>query len=263
MCIFCGGQCGGVGELLISLGLPFLAIYFMRLKAFLGRMKKKILGQPMPESANTSCECCGDLQSAGSQGLSPMLSEVRLDQPLELSLATTSQTVDEPATSRPEGVRGWLLLLCINLIILIPALNLYQTICMTNMLVHPQYRILLALWSKSYYYLNIAMIFIMIFIAVYSFYSGWQLWTIKEGAVKTAKSFLIVQLSLALVTLALQQLMDSQSAGNAFIFAPIMGQALAPVLYFSVWYFYLMKSPRVHKTYSQAEGKPLAQYAPA
>ncbi len=27
MCIFCGGQCGGMGDMLISLGLPLLALY--------------------------------------------------------------------------------------------------------------------------------------------------------------------------------------------------------------------------------------------
>jgi hypothetical protein len=43
MCILCGGQCGGVVDLLISLGLPFVAIYFMRMKGFLTRIKNRIL----------------------------------------------------------------------------------------------------------------------------------------------------------------------------------------------------------------------------
>jgi hypothetical protein len=42
MCIFCGGQCGGVGELLISLGLPFLALYLSRIKGSLLKIKKTI-----------------------------------------------------------------------------------------------------------------------------------------------------------------------------------------------------------------------------
>ena len=43
MCIFCGGQCGGTGEFLISLGLPFLALYFSRIKNALIRIKNKII----------------------------------------------------------------------------------------------------------------------------------------------------------------------------------------------------------------------------
>ena len=47
MCIFCGGQCGGMGDMLISLGLPLLALYFFRIKGFLLRVKAKILGRPL------------------------------------------------------------------------------------------------------------------------------------------------------------------------------------------------------------------------
>jgi hypothetical protein len=254
MCIFCGGQCGGFGDLLISMTVPFLTLFFLRLKAFLARTKRKILGQPLateelPEVAHTSCACCGALPSAGPQRLSPMLSEVRLDQPLELSMAATPQNLDKPIKRGPEGVRGWLLLLCINLIILVPAFSLYQTICMVDLLVLPQYRILLALWSKSYYYLNITMIFIMIFFAIYSFYSGWQLWKKKDGAVKTTKAFLIVQLFLTLAALGLQQSMLSQAAGSGYAAVYVKGQLITAILYFSVWYTYLIKSRRVHNTY--------------
>ncbi len=49
MCIFCGGQCGGMGDMLISLGLPLLALYFFRMKGFLLRVKDKILGRPPRE----------------------------------------------------------------------------------------------------------------------------------------------------------------------------------------------------------------------
>jgi len=41
MCMFCGGQCGGVGEFLISLGLPFLALYLARIKGAVIKIKKK------------------------------------------------------------------------------------------------------------------------------------------------------------------------------------------------------------------------------
>jgi hypothetical protein len=267
MCIFCGGQCGGVGDLLISLGLPFLAIYFLRLQAFLIRMKKKILRPPptggeILEGANT-CEYCGELLTECPHKLSPIIPEVRLDQPLELSIAAAPKNIDQSTKKNPVGVKGWLLLFCFNLLILVPAFSVYQADCILNMLFLPQYRILLSIWSKNYYYFNIAMIFVMIFIGIYSFYGGWQLWSLKEDAVKTVKTFLLVQLSLTLVTLTLQQIMISQSAGTGSVSIHIMGQVLTAVLYFSVWYIYLMKSRRVHNTYGQAERRTTAHYAPA
>ncbi len=41
VCILCGGQCGGLGDFLISLGLPFLALYFSRIKQVLRKIKIK------------------------------------------------------------------------------------------------------------------------------------------------------------------------------------------------------------------------------
>jgi Protein of unknown function (DUF2569) len=266
MCIFCGGQCGGVGDLLISLGLPFLAIYLLRLQVFLARMKRKILRQPssggeIPGSAKT-CECCGELSPHGPHRLMPIIPEVRLDQPFELS--TTAIPKNLAATKKePEGVRGWLLLLCFNLVILIPAFSIYQADCIVNILFLPQYRILLSLWSRNYYHLNIAMIFIALFIAAYSFYSGWQLWSLKEGAVKTVKTFLIVQLSVTVLTLSLQKIVIPQSALAVSVSIHILGQCFTAILYFSVWYLYLMKSRRVQNTYGQAARRAKAQYAPA
>ncbi len=54
MCIFCGGQCGGMGDMLISLGLPLLALYFFRMKGFLLRVKDKVLGRPPARSCSRS-----------------------------------------------------------------------------------------------------------------------------------------------------------------------------------------------------------------
>jgi hypothetical protein len=253
MCILCGGQCGGVVDLLISLGLPFVAIYFMRLRGFLTRLKNSILRRPTPgagrQAGATTWEDCGELLSAGPHKLSPIISPVRLDQSLELSIAAAPKQLAKSTAGGPEGVKGWLLLLCVNLMILIPAFSLYQTNCIVDILFLPQYRILLSIWSRNYYYFNIAMIFIMLFVAVYSFSSGWRLWSIKEGAIRSAKNFLIVQLSLTLVTLTFQHIMTSSSAGIGYFSDQIVVQALTSILYFSVWYTYLVKSRRVFNTY--------------
>jgi hypothetical protein len=187
-----------------------------------------------------------------------------LNQLSGLSITTTPKNnLDKSSTNGPKGVRGWLLLLCFNLIILIPAFSLYQTNCTIDMLFLPQYRILLSIWSKNYYYLNVATIFSMLFIAIYSFYCGLRLWSIKGGAVRTAKIFLIVQLSLTVAILALQQIILSQSDGVRSFSPNVMGPLVTSVLYFSVWYVYLVKSRRVYNTYGQDERRTIKHYATA
>jgi hypothetical protein len=63
MCIFCSGQCGGTGEFLISLGLPFLALYFFRIKRALGRLKNKLLRRHPATgivAETVTSQCCGE-----------------------------------------------------------------------------------------------------------------------------------------------------------------------------------------------------------
>ena len=266
MCIFCGGQCGGAGEFLISMGLPLLALYFFRIKGFLLRLKDKILGRP-PRGGNLvehagSCKGGGEPSAEPPPQLKPFRPEFSLGQLTELSVAAPpGHHVGKAPKQNLAGVRGWLLLLCLNLLILIPAFSLYQINCNLDFLFLPQYRILLFVWSKSYYYFSIVNIFVMLFITAYSFYSGLQLWTIKAGAIRTAKTFLIVQLSLTLVMLALLQITMLQLGGNRNMAVFIIEQLVPPVLYFSVWYAYLGKSRRVDLTYAglQAEPRPRAE----
>ena len=255
MCIFCGGQCGGAGEFLISMGLPLLALYLYKMKGFLLRMKDKLLGRPspagnLPGQAGT-CDCCGEPASNCPHSLSPGLSALPVEQLTELAIEPAPKNNPAKTAKRTlEGVGGWLLLLCFNLVVLVPAFSLYQVNCDLDLLIRPQMRILLSVWSKSYYYFSVVNLFVMLFLALYSFYSGLRLWQIKAGAVRTAKTFLVVQLSLTLVMLALHQIILSQSGGRN-VAAATMGQSISALLFFFIWYAYLMKSRRVNQTYDQ------------
>ena len=72
MCMFCGGQCGGMGDMLISLGLPLLGLYFFRMKGFLLRVKDKILGRTPQAGKEPTGPCgCGVYRGAGAGGLAP------------------------------------------------------------------------------------------------------------------------------------------------------------------------------------------------
>ena len=64
MCIFCGSQCG-VAEFLISIGLPFLGLYFYRIRNSLGKIKNIIIrrgsaAKEIPDQT-IKCSCCGEL----------------------------------------------------------------------------------------------------------------------------------------------------------------------------------------------------------
>ena len=254
MCIFCGGQCGGMGDMLISLGLPLLALYFFRMKGFLLRVKDRILGRPpcevmLPEHSE-GCGCSGQGKPAASHPLSPVGPVVEVHQLTPLAMAVPKGNVEENVGGKnPGGVGGWLLLLCLILTLAIPALSLYQVNCDLSLLMLPQGGLLLFVWSRASYYLAIGNLVAMAVIAVFSFISGYRLWAQKKGAVKTAKTFLLAQLFLALALLTLQHLFTPQPAApNRAVALAI--QVIPPILFCSIWYRYLLKSRRVARTFA-------------
>jgi len=50
VCLFCGGQCGGLGDMLIAWGLPSLAYYFFKLKEKSARITNRLTGNGVPPS---------------------------------------------------------------------------------------------------------------------------------------------------------------------------------------------------------------------
>jgi len=51
--MFCGGQCGGIGDFIISTILPFLAVLFVKLK----HLYKKIIIKKSNHSNNKKSIC--------------------------------------------------------------------------------------------------------------------------------------------------------------------------------------------------------------
>ncbi len=264
MCIFCGGQCGGMGDMLISLGLPLLALYFFRIKGFLLRVKDKILGRSpreviLPEHPE-ACGCSGKGQQAASHRLSPVSSTVDVLQLTEIAAADPKGSIEENADGK-KGVGGWLLLLCLILTLAIPALSLYRVNCDLMLLLLPQGGLLLYVWSKASYYFAIVNLVAMAGIAVFSFASGYRLWAMKQGAVTTAKIFLLAQLFLALAMLALQHiLMPQPAARNLAVLLAV--QVIPPILFCSVWYRYLLRSRRVARTFAGNQPEAAAAAGP-
>src|SRR5208283_4119494 len=131
MCIFCGGQCGGVGDFFISLGLPFIALYFFRVKRVFLKIISRfvprgvVLEKP-PEANNGSC--CG---APPGECRGPAAPAVVFREPAAPCLETlaTLKLNDGAISSqrdREREVRGWLWFLCINLTLIIPFSCIYE-----------------------------------------------------------------------------------------------------------------------------------------
>ncbi len=167
-----------------------------------------------------------------------------------LAAAAPKGNIEEKAGGKnPGGVGGWLLLLCLILTLVIPALSLYQVNCDLMLLLLPQGGLLLYVWSRASYYLAIGNLVAMAGIAIFSFASGYRLWARQKGAVKTAKIFLLVQLFLALALLTLRHILMPQPVAPNLAVA-LAVQVIPPILFCSIWYRYLLKSRRVERTFA-------------
>ena len=265
MCIFCGGQCGGAGEFLISIGLPFLVLYFLRIKNALVRLKNRIVhrGQAIP-AAPTKCECCGqprqDCRAPQSQSIDLKdleLLELKSQQNESNEVSTETTSLNNQLNlvkARVSEVKGWLLLLCLNLTIFIPAAYLYQINCILDLFNSRRNKILLLMFKTLLAY-NVLAIATMLFLAIFSFYAGQRLWQIKSRAVKTAKVFLVTQLLLILVITIIRPIMTATVDTGGQVFGAILISLIPSLFQFGLWYLYLTKSSRVRNTYGDGEAK--------
>jgi hypothetical protein len=277
MCIFCGGQCGGLGEFLISLGLPFLALYFSRIKKALVKIKNKILRRDLPGAVldePITCKCCGEAlrdcreissQSIDCENLELLDLKFQDNESAEISISTDTtkpnNQIKLETETAPEGVKGWLLLLCLNLTIFIPTTYLYQVNCILDLYNSTQNKILFLIFKKLLLF-NIVTGITMLFLAIFSFYVGMKLWNIKSGAVKIAKAFLIIQLFLIVIITIIRPFITFSIEPKGTIFGAILLSLIPSLFQFGLWYLYLSKSSRVYNTYRGTEEKRLSIMPP-
>jgi hypothetical protein len=260
MCIFCGGQCGGVGEFLISLGLPFLVLYFSRMKKALIKLKNRIIsrgsGAERIQDNAIKCRCCGEWPPTGLKKFGTIGFRSRANKTIIISNAITEFNTRQALVEKaiPRGIKGWLLLLCLNLTIFIPASFIYEVNCIFDLFNSTKNKILLFMFKPLLLY-NIIIVVSMVCLAIFSFYAGLRLWEVKPRAVKIAKTFLIMQLSLTSIIVIIGPFMTLPLGGNENILRDIMKRLIPSLLNFSLWYLYLRYSRRVFTTYSEAEIK--------
>ena len=266
MCIICGSQCG-VAEFLISMGLPFLGLYFYRIRDSLRKIKNIILRRVSgaEELLNKTIKPsgCGELlkdcRGISTQSIEPEnLELIKVKSRSNESTGNSTwinkfrKLINLEKKGELKGVRGWLLLLCLNLTIFIPASCFYEVMSTLYSFNSFIYQIMLIVSNQLLLH-NIAIIAIMGFLATLSFYAGLQLWEVKPGAVKIAKIFLIIQLSLTFIVAAIRLFIIFPIVASEHSFSVIIKILIPSLLHFSLWYLYLSKSRRVHNTYSNGE----------
>ncbi|MHB8066522.1 MAG: DUF2569 family protein [Desulfobaccales bacterium] len=264
MCIFCGGQCG-IAEFLISIGLPFLGLYFYRIRNSLIKITNRIFrrnsaGKEIPDQTikcSPGGELLQDCRKVSTRAIELEhleLIEVKSQHREPADNLTGIIKFTKPSKSEkreaPKGVRGWLLLLCINLTIIIPALCLYNVISIYYFINSPLNQLIILI-SKNLSIYHMVIVAIMVFSATLSFCSGLQLWDVKPAAIKFTKIFLIIQLFLSFVIAIIQSLMPFPFGSGDNNYVIIVKTIIPSLIYFSLWYAYLSKSSRVHNTYSE------------
>jgi hypothetical protein len=90
----------------------------------------------------------------------------------------------------------------------------------------------------------------------FSIYAGVALWTVKSGAVKIAKTYLLVFLAYSVIECLL---LFTVGLPSDIVLEQGIKQILRTAIYFAVWYAYLNKSQRVTATYGDEMSVPEAR----
>jgi hypothetical protein len=154
---------------------------------------------------------------------------------------STQPQSPQDSTFSPGEVGGWLLVLCLILIVSYPALTLYRIFSHTIpslIAAHALNRILLL----SVYSL------VFIAMSVLSVVAGARLWLVKPDAVRFARGYLVTSLIANIAYFIFWIIVMRPTTRLAFA---QMGwyHVVGPVAAFALWYPYLEHSKRVRATY--------------
>ena len=146
-------------------------------------------------------------------------------------------------THRYRGVGGWLLVLCLMLIGVGP---------------------LISAWFMAHEYAEFAPYFagsrglqaaifasiaITICSVVFGVYAGLRLWSIRSGAVNTAKQALLFGLAADIVTTFVQIAAQPSATADGRLLHEVTMSLIPSLIFFTVSFAYLNRSTRVHATY--------------
>ena len=144
------------------------------------------------------------------------------------------------------GVRGWLLLLCLNIAILDPVtmlLTIFLVVSATKPYFgeHPE---LLRLCLVS----GIC----RLALAVFSVYAGLGLWKVMPGALSVAKKYLLTVVLYSVVASFLPAFVGVPQESYQEFAGQTVFNSFLTMAYAIAWYIYLQRSRRVKATYTSA-----------
>lgn len=148
-----------------------------------------------------------------------------------------------PVEPQYRGVGGWLLFLCVSLTILAPLFTLIMIASgfgESSELFDEFPGLLVTVVIDS---------ILSVGLMAFSIYAGIGLWSIRPGAVQTAKAYLWCYLGYHIVAAILPFMAGLPSAVNEFLVEEVSKDTFRGVIYFAIWYSYLNQSKRVNATY--------------
>lgn len=151
---------------------------------------------------------------------------------------------------RLKGVGGWLLLFCISLTFLNPAMtlyNLYNVIPANS----PFFARFPGLFVLTYADAAVSLV-----IAGLSIYAGIALWRVRPRAVAAARTFLIAGAAYVVLSPFAPLLAGLPKAANDIIVSSAFTTIGRGIVYYAIWLSYLSSSKRVQATYASVAAIP-------
>jgi len=189
-------------------------------------------GEPVLEQKNNvSCDVAGACEGPFKivEGAVP---------PVESSCQGTS------LGTQYRGVGGWLMLLCLGMVILTPLRTIYALIMGYNELI-PYFGVIVGVVDML-----ILQILISVGVMSLGICAGIMLFSVKPKAVTWAKAYLISLLVSDLVSYIVLNIPQVSQEVRQLMMQEGLKQSVITVIYVAIWYSYLCKSKRVKATYN-------------
>ncbi len=164
-------------------------------------------------------------------------------------MSTEARSRQDEHRTELYGVRGWLLLLCIYLVIVMPLIAILGAIgALQRAATAPALRGAL-----------VTEVVLELGLAILAAYAGWALYRVRRNAVRITKIYFIIMFALAifgLITLLATAPVLSQPQDNVALLntlrAPAMVASIRQAILSGVWLVYLQRSKRVRATYPKS-----------
>lgn len=159
--------------------------------------------------------------------------------------AKASDPADALPPAKYRGVGGWLLVLCLMLTVVGPAISAW--------LMAEQYAHLAPRLAESMG-LHLAMLGSLVLLAAavgYGIFAGWQLWRVRPHAVGLAKRALLFGLFADIVNTALEVAATLPQDGDGRLLLQVEMRLIPSLVFFALCFAYLQRSKRVAHTFPE------------